>query len=421
MKWYTGPLIWDTSSNPFPYWRSPDRCLGFVDCRSIPQQSQRGGDPGLAIFAMPDDSVLPTEYELLGAGHHRDIKTSQRLKDILPKRRGWQIEGDDLLGNLWSLLTIGADPTGGEFAKPIMPCVNGNLELSIAGNVHSERFRWGKSRETNLVRDVVRLGFADAMAAANANQLKDAIHHLRVLDALCDKYGIEDWKEVVPPGLQKDVPGRVKHETSLLETFNTADSATLGPVYSWTDLTGDNGVVSNAVEVITNDAAFTTLSRADSDLSGIDHYTELVMLNAGSITGTKTFGAVCRKDSSATLTMYFAEYRRDTTAGRMFKLIASVFTGLGTDTIAAANDNDIIRCHCNGSTISRYLNGVQQTSATDTAITTGLRGGISLFSTTGTSPRGDTWQAADLAASGILYTQLERSTRGIMRGVYTRF
>lgn len=62
--------------------------------------------------------------------------------------------------------------------------------------------------------------------------------------------------------------------------------------------------------------------------------------------------------------------------------------------------------------------GVQRASVTDTSITGNIRCGINGFTLSGVGVI-DNFLASDLASSGILYTQLERGTRGVERGVYT--
>ena len=122
--------------------------------------------------------------------------------------------------------------------------------------------------------------------------------------------------------------------TTLNESFDKADSDTLGPDLSWTELSGDQDVVSNAWQA----QPFSTqvLGRADSDLASTDHYAEIV-ISACTAVDTSGHGAgpVCRKDSTATNTYYIGRLLRTTTSGgtnqvQLYKRVAGTFTQLGS-------------------------------------------------------------------------------------------
>ncbi len=411
---YRGPWQWITEG-PQSYWSVP-WASGCLDCRSVVEQSQAGGSPGVGIFSSRVP-ISDSNYDLLGTGNWHDIKPDQRVKDAIPAPRGYRVKGDDLVGMLLDLFTAGADPEGSEFAKPLMPTVRGRLELHLGGRKHSERFRWG-SPATAKIQHVIRGDFRRIVAAVDGGQLPPE-HHRRVLDYWCDKYHVDDWREFAPQDLQARIPGRLKHATTLQESFDTADSATLGPNYSWTDLTGDIGVVSNAAEAITNDASFGARSRADSDLSGADHYAQAVLLNPTA--STATFTVFCRKDSTTTKDWYQVDCITGGT-WRTVKASGGTYTVIGTNTTGeTAADNDVLKVETDGSTIRRYRNGGLQDETTDATITGNLRGGIGNYWTGGTKPRMDSWEAADLTGGGITITQLQALNRGITRGIYTRF
>ena len=59
-----------------------------------------------------------------------------------------------------------------------------------------------------------------------------------------------------------------------------------------------------------------------------------------------------------------------------------------------------MKVEADGSTIKAYLNGTEQVSTVDTAITGNLRTGITLFKGVGETARGNGFEAADLSPAG---------------------
>jgi hypothetical protein len=105
----------------------------------------------------------------------------------------------------------------------------------------------------------------------------------------------------------------------------------------------------------------------------------------------------------------------------LFKFVSGTATQLGSDVSVTPSLPDPLKIYASGSTIKSYYDGVERHSQTDSAISSGLRCGLRLVVGNGVAWRGDDWNAADLAASGILYTQLERGVRGVNRGMYTQW
>lgn len=418
-RWFRGPWTWDASDKNMPHWRPPVGCLGALDLRSIPDQSQAGGTPGLGVFVLPTGTKLASEFDALGDGSHRDIKVSQKLLDSLPKRKKFKVEGDDLLGNLWSILTLGADPDGDEFAKPLMPGVDGTLSLHIAGQSHFERFQWGRSKEMPAIKQMLRKEFAGLLADARGGKLRDSEQHRRVLDYWCDKYRVDDWREFVPTALQSEVPGRLKHETTITDNFNRADSTGLGA--SWSSMQNSGFDVSSNQARGTNAASNGTRSRFNSDLSSSDNYVQMGVVSFGSIAAANN-GVLARCSGSAD-TCYAWLLRNATAYRRLFKIVSGSATVLSSDTTFPASPVTV-KLLCDGSSIKVYYAGSEVTglATTDTAIATGLRGGMQgqQSSTVGDRTIADDFISADLAVSGILYTQLESTTRGLNRGLWAR-
>ncbi len=390
-RFYRGPWVW--KERPFPQWEPPTGFVG-LDLRSIPEQSRPGGSPGIGIFY--GHGNLGSDYDLLGVGSFRDIKPGQRVRDAIPCRRGRTLQGDTLLDLLRDTMTSGADPTGDEFAKPLVPGHDGILRFNLGDQSHSEPFTWGAGH-TPILQDLLRSDFAAIMADAEAGRLKDRVHHRRWLDDLCCKYKVADWREFVPQRLQANVPGRVPRETTITDNFTRADGTTIGNLLTWTETSGDMETVSNQVRNV-NDGIPGSESRAETDLSSSDHYSQASVAGLGSGSDITIAGVLARHSASAA-TFYNSYFRRDDGKQHVRKCVTGTYTELG-DTAVTYSIPEACKLECSGTAIKGYQAGVQRVSVTDSAISGNTRCGIHLFSATGsTKALIDDFEAADLAAA----------------------
>jgi hypothetical protein len=371
-----------------------------------------GGAPGIGLF-VTYSAILPRDsYDLLCDGWLHDTKATQKLKDSIPARKGFTPQGDDLLGMLRSVLTIGADPTGQDFALPIMPTHDRRIEFSIGGMSHSERFVWGVSPETNIIQAVIQRDMAAAIDERQVGRMRQG-QDQRILDALCEKYKLDksDWKQFVPVIRRNDIAGPLPHETSASENFDTTDGAALGPQLAWTSINGTWLIKTNRARKSANNVT-QEFARADVDLSSADHYAQCNQYGSSIHVG----GPACRMPGTSTQTCYLTGNFSDVLYATKF--VAGVQTNM-VNTAVTWVSGDVYKIQASGSTITAHVNGVQKLSTTDTAITSNVRTGITQYAndTNGTL---DNFLGSDLS-SGTNYVELERSTRGIMRGVYTHY
>jgi len=424
---YLGPWQWQADADAVG-WVAPAGCIGAVDLRPVPLQGIAGGTPGMGLFVT--ESALPAEFTLLGTGEPDEVRSTARHRAAWKALAGYTPQGDTLAGLLWDHLTRGADPSGDAGPRPLMPGQTGQAhwhDLYLHRRVRSEPFAWGDDPEaTGRVRVMLRREFRELFDLANGGRLRDRQQHRRVLDFWCERFGVDDWREFVPTDLRAEVPGRLRHETSITESFNKADSSTLGPDQTWTEYAGVSAgdkftIVSNQVRS-TSTGGDNPTARAESDLSSADHYAQVDVTNLGSGTENRQCGSATRFHPTANTCYVARAIRATVNALRILKMTA----GVGTDLTSAGISMTVpfsVKCEANGSTLKGYRAGVEVVSTTDTSITGNLRCGIWAFSNalgTGFAEL-DNFSASDLAASGILYTQLERSVRGIQRGVYHRF
>ena len=400
MRYYLGHWQW-TTANGMACFAPPAGVVGCLDLGTLPQMSVGGADRGRLLCWTHDAVTLPSEYELLGVGDCREINTDGAMLDKFQSLVGYRPHGDKLVDAVWDCLEGGADIDGAIGPLPLVPTTRGNLELHFAGHsvVKSRRFKWGSDAASPKLKQLLRKEFRGLLQNAKAGKLKDNKHHLRVLDYWCDKYGVSDWREFVPANLQKDVPGRVKHETTITDNFNRADGS-LGSSsegWSWTVTGGSWAIDTNrAKSTSTNSYA-----RAEFDLSSADHYAQMSVV--GGFSSPANSELLVRQSASVAFThyMYVVREGSSSTTHRIYKAIVGVYTLLSTVAETSPVAPFTMRNSVNGSSITGSIGGVSKIGPlSDTGISGNLRTGMSAESTA--DQIFDGFQAADLAAGTVI-------------------
>ncbi len=204
---------------------------------------------------------------------------------------------------------------------------------------------------------------------------------------------------------------------TITESFNTADSTTLGPDLTWTETLNDLEVSGNVCRVVSN-AGLNSEARAESDLASVNHYAQVVaVLGAGTPTGSTNCRA-CARFAAAARTHYLCLYAKLVTTGTysrsLYKRVTGTATELATTAGVSFTDGDTIRVECNGSTIIARRNGTQEESVTDTSITGNTRTGLSGIRQSASAVTMDSFQAGDLVvaafggAHGAMYPRMQR-------------
>lgn len=418
IRTYLGPWQWDGEA-----WNAPTGCVGAVDLRPVPLQGIAGGEPGIGLFVL--DSRLPgSDYTLLGAGAPGEVQVTAKHRAAWRSLAGFLPQGETLADLLWDHLTRGADPAGDASPKPLLPTLRGSAywhELRLGGPLRNEPFQWGADAETTgRVRGMLRRQFRELFEEANADRLTDARQHLRVLDYWCDRLGVDDWREFVPSDLRGDVPGRLKHATTITDDFNRSDSSSLGSSsegWSWTEVGGDFGIASNQLSVNATASDNVMRARAEFDLSSSDQYAQITMTVAGN---SFSYFHPAVRFASAAATLYHGGVRGNSSPQCS---IRKVVTGTTTNLVTGstfASAPVLCKLTANGSALELFLAGASLLSVTDTSIASGLRTGVAARGSL-TTDRADDFSAGDLAPSGVTYVRLETGTRGVARGVYTAF
>lgn len=413
MKYYLGHWLWDSAEDAYC---PPVGALGAIDLGAVTDMGVRASSrPGCLCWS---NDPLPSEYTLLGSGDVRQITRTPKIVDALAKLTSGQKKpaGATLQALIHNCLTDCADPLGEGAPRVAEPAMDNWVDLWLWGHgrVHGERFEWGTSTHTAIVQASLRRQFNELFYDAHSGNLRDDKQHLRVLDFWCEQYKIDDWRQFVPQALHKHVPGRVRHETTITDTFDRSNASSLGT--SSGGWTWANGAVSGW-QILSNVANATVagcMARAQSDLSNANHYATGDVVPSGTSAGV---GLGVRYSSSLD-THYDGWGRNNTTVTyRLRKVVSGTTTNLN-DVSTTALTSGTLKTEINGTALSLYRNGVSVNGPiTDSSIAGNLRTGIITSGTGGTL---DNFLASDIASSSTVFVQLECWARGFARGIWTR-
>ncbi len=396
MEYYLAPWEWKDDGGLAWYPPGIEEAIAILDFRSLPQMSLSGGIPeGWGFFAYANPQTISNGF-YLGNLISKILTNAQKngLKNRLNLPSN--ITSDILVSILFELFTTHADPTGQTRWKPLMPNLKNNLELVLNGHsiVASKRLIPESSPEWLNVKAVLQEDYRKIREQGKAG-LHDEDLHRRFLQGLVEQYDVHP-NLFIPDDLPKETP--LPHNTVITESFNKADSTTLGPDLTWTELEGDMDIFSNTCRYASALDFGHITSRADTDLTSSDQYTQIVFANA--LNGNASAqGCHARKDSSATLTYYHWQISDETAdRQRSWTRVAGTFTNIG-NTNGSAAVNDVLRGEIEGSTFRLKKNGILIHQGTNTAITGNLRCGVGMHSNNlaNTRPRSDNFEAGDLA------------------------
>lgn len=395
----------DASNNSIctPHWEAPhavgDIVTGSIDLRSIPQMSLAGGTPqgrglffyqstptasGLTCYANKDVSITPIRRTAIENFLGISGTTSTTLKDLI-----------------YEILALKGDPTGEARWKPLMPEHDGKMQVFGGRNdgvLKTTQLVPFKSPEWQYVLAVIHEDYKRLLKEGS---------HVRIakwLDALEEQYDVP-YETFIPNGVIKIAS--LPHATTLTESFNKADSTTLGPDQTWTEIANDLQVFSNRVYPAWGGSNYyLAYARAEADVSSTDHYSKATAnFQSGADIGWVVTWHVFTRYSSSADTAYYAEVSEVSLSDtpEVGKNVNGTFTTLNTGSSAAYSANDVLKNKANGSTIECLINDVVKATITDTAITTGTRGGIGVSKDTHNNTNYgytsvDAWELSDLAA-----------------------
>ena len=410
-------------------WHDPSpHVVGSLDFRSLLECGQETTAVSKALFSLSQrDTYLSGrlgDFTRDGLDTHIRRGLVDGIEDSFGLTRG-TIVSDTLRAIVAELLTQHGDPTGQTRWKPLLSdqIILGGFSViwrdtkwtkpgadpvwrALALRVKQEDYRlirqacmdaatslaqanktWREARDeyrSLLQQRLLRLRGGlprltpamDAAEQAEVRRLHDLAalpepqHYKRVLDAWSERLGLPP-EMFVPPDLIFE--GTLPHGTTITEDFNTADSDTLGPDLTWTEIEGDLDVSGN--EAATTDLDTDNVARADTDLGDDDHYAQAKCGGASS-GGVRKLGPMIRKDSSGTLTYYSGIIDVTASRWRVRKEITGTETIIASKLNGISNDGRTIKVEITGSSLELFNDGTSKITTTDTAISSGLRCGI---------------------------------------------
>lgn len=386
-------------------WFPPAGSHAVLDFRPLADQARQGGLAPMATILLSDDAVdLPNGIQL--ASDPDEFVTAARRNELRVAMQSLNpLSSMRLMDLLWECLTLVADPDGLRSCPPLMPSGR-TFELFLGPWHHEEPFdlaspSWPLAQA--MYQRLYRQIRADTLAGIHR-----AGFHREMLSGWCERLGVDlgQYALFVPPDLPREQA--LPHSTTLTESFNTADSTTLGPDQTWTEFQ-DGSTSGDAWDILTNRGRQTfdggtngSSARVGTDLASADHYAQLLCVDMGpnSDSNSQLAGAV--RFSATAVTFYGARLLNLDDTLRLMKLVSGTLTGLGTPvtvTIPFPDFGDTVKTEINGSTLKSFLNAVQKESITDTAITGGTRTGFWGYKPAVATTILDTWEAADLAVA----------------------
>lgn len=204
------------------------------------------------------------------------------------------------------------------------------------------------------------------------------------------------------------------------ESFNQADSTTLGPDLTWTETAGNLQTVSNRVRPVSNNQI--SEGRAEHDLDTINIATQIFVPTGGLPTPASSvtrIQAVARFASAART--YYGHNCECDTAGVILSEINKRVTGTQTvlssgvdvsSTFAAGTVT--VELRTDGSLLRSILNSSQIEEITDTSIATGTRGGILMVQQASAVPLGDNFITYDWPILESLATAARLNNPGMI-------
>lgn len=423
-RYVIGPVV-EHAAGVMSYYGAPESCVSWIDLRRMSEQSSLG-QVGCGFFTMPSGWSIPSGYHWLGGGEGdcrslyltaQDQTAWLSLIGVNPTRTA----STTLLDALDETLTTLADPTGDSAPKPIVPGTGDgpppSADIILGGHsvVRRKELVVGGGWWKKLVALHQRELDDDA-----ARDPHDRLWRKRLGDLSRKYFGSHDdvrANQLVSQQLKRDRapsnPGarqadRVfarKPETSYTDDFTRANAVTLGA--GWTSFfsgSGEAGIASN-MAYVGKAGAFGSGApescRYDSDLSSADHACQLTGVSyVGFGSSSAWFGPCARFSSSAETCYTYGPTCRNTSASRILdKIVFGTRTNLASASATNA-DGVAYKLTPNGSAIAGTAAGVADLAVTDTAISSGVRGGLSYVSTnSGVIAYLDGWGVEDLVAA----------------------
>jgi len=383
------PFAWDATAKCH---KPPTGSACVLDFRPLSEQTKQTQSGGYGLFAWIDSP--PGDLISLGTGYAPTLNIDSAARAELKTKLGLSgnPSGATLADAIADVLGSLSDPTGLSGPKPVMPLSDGTLEIHLDGHSRiwsgtidaAELLSANPKGRHNRIRDVIRADLDIAEAIGGAPLLQKA------LGAVLKKCGYSDgelrtgaggraaeWQRLLSPAVKAKHGGNAKPNrptTSVTESWPnaTADLSGTAQDRTWSVLATDSfaaglKVASNTMRAT---SAFTNrLGICASAVSSADHYCE------ARITGVSGGGgAYATARQHASRGTFYAAGWNYATARRLYKCVTGTLTQLATATVSDPS-SVLVRCDCNGSTITGKWPSLADQTVTDTSVTGNLQGG----------------------------------------------
>lgn len=216
--------------------------------------------------------------------------------------------------------------------------------------------------------------------------------------------GVARW-QIFLGGPIIDLPVVSGGSGPFFESWNQADAANWGPIQTWTRVNAAGTLQTTSSRASNASAASSVLGRAEVDAATNDNECR-ASATVMELSASSQVQVRCRHDAAAD-TSYIHRRGGAATLGafdaQLTRRVAAVGTLIGGPTtvarIATGSAEDLF-VSASGSTIVGALQGVQLFSVTDTGITTGTRGGLTIGTVVANLTTADDFQFGDLGTTG---------------------
>lgn len=208
-----------------------------------------------------------------------------------------------------------------------------------------------------------------------------------------------DLDRLLPPEFRDD--GERPPQTVFTESFNTANSGTLGPDLTWAQAAGTWSVSGNKATV--SDTGSVPSARAEHDLSSDDHYSEVD--DTGSGTDPDIQRGCSVRCNPADEEHYEIFVRNNISTSVRIRRVSSTgsVTNLASVSSLATAPGVVIKLEVDGSSLEGFIDGVSVIGpTTDTTFTGYLRAGLAAQASAGGVPFLDSFVASDLVAPVVV-------------------